>query len=262
MTAHTFFPREEISDAEQRYARNVVAATNYMLRCNLLAGSLALLYAASVGTTRPWNWWEIAFISILFGSLYEFRAWGTKVYKTYPRRIILIGSAFFLLFFIWAVVFADKSTNRFSMELECWLFSVGLLVAIDRWIFWRRAGRRFSEWSAYNWAAMLLLLIPMLFYFARVIYPIIRPSWSGGSPTHVIVYFSRDSRILPNQELEADLMDESESGMYIVKRGEKQAIFVPRQSVSALYFADQPLAPESLKHAAPSGRVPVKVPRP
>src|SRR5439155_1928206 len=111
------------------------------------------------------------------------------------------------------------------------LFGVGLVVAFERWYFWKGGGRRFSEWSAYNWAGALLFVIPMLFYFARVIYPLVQPSWGGGSPTRVIVYFSRDSRILPSQQFEGDLIDESDNGMYLVKRGEKKLCsFLDRQS--------------------------------
>jgi len=57
---------------------------------------------------------------------------------------------------------------------------------------------------------------------------------------------------LPGQQFEGGLIDESDSGTYVAKRGEKQASFIPRQVVSALYFADKPLAPEFLKDAAPT----------
>lgn len=254
VTALVYFPTDESQDTkEKRYARNIVAATDYMLKCNLLAVSLGLIYAASVGSTRPWHWWEIAFVFALFISLSHFKDWGKKAYKTYPRRIILIGSALFLLFFVWIGIASDKSSNRFTLNIECWLFGVGLLVVFSRWSSKRVEGKPFFyQWSGYKWMTVPLMMIPMLFYFARVIYPLIAPSWGGGSPTRVIVYFAHESRILPNQQLEADLVDESDSGMYFVKRGEKQAIFVPRQSVSALYFADKPLAPEFLKDAAPT----------
>jgi hypothetical protein len=145
----------------------------------------------------------------------------------------------------------EGQSNNFMLQLEFWLFFVGLFVVFSRWSSGKiEQGKPFFYgWSGYKWMTVPLIVIPMLFYFARVIYPLIQPSWGGGSPTKVIVYFSRDSRLFPNQQFDADLIDESDYGLYIVKRGENQAIFVPRQSVSALYFADKPLAPEFLKDA-------------
>jgi hypothetical protein len=263
MIAHTFFPRREIADAEQRYARNIVAVTRYLLKCNSYVLPLMLIYAASVAPAQAtktfWKWSVFIFIMILLVSLSHFIEWGDKAYTKHPRKVMIVGSVLLLFFFVW--LFVEKTDNRFFVELETWFFGVGLLIAIDRWTFWKGAGRRMSEWSAQNWSALLLLMFPMLFYFARVVYPMIQPSWGGGSPTRVIVYFSKDSRILPNQQFEGALIDESDSGMYVVKRGERQAIFIPRQAVSALYFADKPLAPEFLKDA-PSNQLPTQAKAP
>lgn len=243
MVAHGFFPRDEVSDNWQRYARNVISATSYFLQCNTLAVGMLLIYAASGATTKRRPWWEIVFAMVLFASAYQFKDWGGKAYKTNPKKVVLIGSALTVAFFIWLYI----AQSNFIVQIELWLFFVGSFIAIDRWVFWKSGGRPLSEWSTYNLANAGLLMIPILFYFSRVVYPLILPSWGGGSPIRVVVYFSHDSRILPNQQFEADLIDESDNGLYVVKRGEKQAIFVPRQAISALFFADKPLAPEFLK---------------
>jgi len=57
----------------------------------------------------------------------------------------------------------------------------------------------------------------------------------------VVIYFSNDSRVLPGQELTAELLEESDSGLYVVQQDRKQALFVPRTAVSAiLLLADAP----------------------
>ena len=84
-------------------------------------------------------------------------------------------------------------------------------------------------------------LTAALYYFGIYIYPAIKPSWGGGTPTPVVVYLSPDSRVLPNQQFEGDLLDESDNGFYFVRRNEKNAIFIPRASVAAMYFSDSPL---------------------
>jgi hypothetical protein len=65
-----------------------------------------------------------------------------------------------------------------------------------------------------------------------------------------VVYFSPDSRILPGQQMKAELLDESDFGVYVVRSGDKQALFIPRGSVSAMFYSIEAL-PEELIKASP-----------
>jgi hypothetical protein len=67
-----------------------------------------------------------------------------------------------------------------------------------------------------------------------------KASWGGGAPVNVVLYFNKDSAIKPNQNVSVQLVDESDAGFYIVAQGESRAIFVPRNSVSLVYFSDKP----------------------
>ena len=67
----------------------------------------------------------------------------------------------------------------------------------------------------------------------------------------VVIYCSNDSRVLPGQELTAELLEESDSGLYVVQQDRKQALFVPRTAVSAIYFSQKPLDSKLLKPAPP-----------
>jgi hypothetical protein len=53
--------------------------------------------------------------------------------------------------------------------------------------------------------------------------------------------------ISPNDSESVQLVDESDAGFYIVGPGESKAIFVPRNSVSLVYFSDDPSDSELLK---------------
>jgi hypothetical protein len=68
----------------------------------------------------------------------------------------------------------------------------------------------------------------------------------GGIPISVVMYFNKESAIKPNQNVSARLIDESDAGFYIVGPGERKAIFVPRNSVSLVYFSDDSSAASSL----------------
>jgi hypothetical protein len=92
---------------------------------------------------------------------------------------------------------------------------------------------------------MLLLLFSA---FPLFIYPHIKSAWGGGASVDVVLYLSKDSAVLPNSALRAQLLDESDGGYYIVIGENPRAIYLPRASVAAAYFSDKPLDPSYLSH--------------
>jgi hypothetical protein len=254
VVAQRYFVHNEELNAEQKYAKAIVSAFGYLFRCNIYALSLVTLYAFSVRKTpqqHHWNWsdWlRLAAISTLFLAMSHFQEHGSKSYQTKPKRIILFGCLLLAAFLAWALSESiPESSNNVVATAELWLFGIGLMAVIT--------GQITGKWenkTAYEWVAPVFLVIPTLAIFASAIYPQIKASWGGGSPTPVVVYFSPESRLLPSQHLEGDLLDESDSGIYVVMAGEKQAIFVPRSSISAVYFSDKPLGSEYLKEATPA----------
>src|SRR5207302_3594049 len=81
---------------------------------------------------------------------------------------------------------------------------------------------------ARDWPRLSVPLLAALFSFSAEIYPHLKSSLGGGTPVPVVVYLSEVSRILPGQELAAELLEESDSGLYVVQNGQKQALFIPR----------------------------------
>jgi hypothetical protein len=72
------------------------------------------------------------------------------------------------------------------------------------------------------------------------VYPHLKTSWGGGTPANVTVYFSKDSLLTPTKSVEAQLIDESDEGFYLLGPKESKAIFVPRSAVAMIYFSDKP----------------------
>ena len=123
--------------------------------------------------------------------------------------------------------------------MTLWFFGVGAAAALES-----RELDSAEKRKTYSWHTLILYITVPLSAFAFIVYPRIKPSWGGGSPVAVFVYFSPDSRIMPGQQMNAELLDESDSGFYIARHGERQALFIPRVDVSALYFSPRPLDPE------------------
>jgi hypothetical protein len=89
-----------------------------------------------------------------------------------------------------------------------------------------------------NWKQSLFLSLGAVAGFATLYYPHIKPSWGGGAPTPATIYFSKDSLVLPGRSVSANILDEVDSGFYIIGGNDKKATFIPRSEVSAVYYSD------------------------
>jgi hypothetical protein len=124
------------------------------------------------------------------------------------------------------------TTGRFGFEaITLWMFGVGILAALEmRTRAWKM---KLGDWT---WSTTLLL--GTLLAFASFYYPHIKSSWGGGRPIPVTIYFTKDSVIMPGQSVNALLIDESDSGLYVVGKKDKKATFIPHSSVGLVYFSD------------------------
>jgi hypothetical protein len=171
-------------------------------------------------------------------------AW--KQFRTHPMRTALLAGLGLLALLSANLILAGRAR---PFAITTWLLVVGVVsVGLNNDL------RDTQERKEMDPIWLLGLGIILLTTFSNAVFPQFKFSWGGGSPIPVVVYFSRDSRLLPGQQLDADILDESDSGFYIVQRGQTQAIFVPRSAVATLYFSDKPLDPVLLndlpKHPA------------
>jgi hypothetical protein len=112
-----------------------------------------------------------------------------------------------------------------------WFFAVGIIAFFEMRVrSWRMV---LGDWS---WSTILVL--GALLVFASFYYPHIKSSWGGGKPIPVTIYLTKDSVIMPGQIVNALLIDESDSGLYVVGKGDKKATFIPHNSVGLVYFSD------------------------
>jgi hypothetical protein len=90
-----------------------------------------------------------------------------------------------------------------------------------------------------TWTMPLGLLFVLLLIFSRGLYPHLKASWGGGTPANVTVYFTKDSLLSANKAVQAQLIEESDEGYYIVGPNESKAVFVPRSAVALIYFSEK-----------------------
>jgi hypothetical protein len=122
-----------------------------------------------------------------------------------------------------------------SSSLTLWFFAITLIVKLEIEV---RTGRRLAEFG--EWSKPLAVLFGLLLLFSREVYPHLKTSWGGGTPANITMYFTKDSLLTPNKATQAQLIEESDEGFYIVGPNESKAVFVPRSAVALIYFSDKP----------------------
>jgi phosphoglycerol transferase MdoB-like AlkP superfamily enzyme len=153
-----------------------------------------------------------------------------------PAWVATISSVLLTVFYVSDPVWRYFHKGGLGIgSLALWFFA-GTLVAILEF-----KGERFREYpTAYErWSTPLFALFGLLLAFATTVYPQLKASWGGGTPANVTVYFTRGSLLSPNKAVQAQLVEESDEGFYIVGPKESKAIFVTRKDVALVYFSDK-----------------------
>ena len=173
-----------------------------------------------------WGWITIAivwYILVLFGAV-------GKGDSLAPGAVV----GFVLTFIFFINPLASLSKHEFDTScLTMWFFCTTYFV-----YFYIKGVPRPDK--PYSWPGLVCLLLFVSLTFSRYLYPHLRASWGGGAPANVTVYFSKDSLLNPNKPIQAQLIEESSEGIYIVGPTESKAIFIPRSAVAMIYFADKP----------------------
>lgn len=88
-----------------------------------------------------------------------------------------------------------------------------------------------------RWAWIVVFAIGVCSYFGDGLYPRIQPTIGGGQPIKAIFQFAGKSPIDGSAEDELWLLDEEDTGYYVLRTPtERNAVFVPRSVVAAIYY--------------------------
>jgi hypothetical protein len=153
-------------------------------------------------------------------------------WKWVPRSLSATAATVLVVHWAWSN-WHELYVNGFfgTGAVSLWLFAVGIFAFLEMRV--RSWKVRLGDWT---WSTILLL--GALLLFASFYYPHIKSSWGGGRPIPVTIYFKSESVILPGQSANALLIDETDSGFYVVGIKDKKATLIPRASVGLLYFSD------------------------
>lgn len=175
------------------------------------------------------NWWYITAIILAFVLLFGVIKW-----EKAPQSLKAFASVVLAIFPVQLSLRSMLAHNFQYDSVTLWFFGVFAVTILELKM---RSKRNFAE--AGEWAKPLGTMFIVLLVFAQYYYPHLKASWGGGSPVSVTVYFTKESAIYPSRAVPAQLVEESDEGLYIVGPKESRAIYVPRSAVALVYFSDK-----------------------
>ena len=209
---------------ERTWTQIAMLSYPYYIACQVLGFAASQLFTLTpFPTGAGGQWWGILIV-VLFVAAFGFLI----NWKKYPR----VSAAASLLFVIINVVFSTRAlfVEHVFMQsaIILWFFGVGIVALVEM-----KVRSQIGDWEK-----TIILTLATLLLFAVFYYPHLKASWGGGTPVSVTLFFTKDSPIKPNETVSAQLLDESDEGFYIIGSTENKAIYVPRSSVSLVYFSD------------------------
>jgi len=157
------------------------------------------------------------------------------IYKWWKKRTLSVVISLVTLAVLLQIHLFRALTpgSGFTVDaLVLWISVVAVAGVTDLYDFPAKFGWH-TDW--YATAALVLLLLTV---FASHVYPNIKASWGGGETLPVTLYLNGNAPVMPNQAWHVQLIEESDNGYYVLNKGEKRAVFIPRSAVALVYFSD------------------------
>jgi hypothetical protein len=172
------------------------------------------------------TWWIIAIpILISVGMFFAIFWKGPK----FVKDVLII---MFIGWLLWSGSNTLFIKQRFDFSApQFWMLAVGGLM------FFEMNGRSWKPQIG-NWPSSIATYMTILTVFATAYYPHIKASYGGGTAIPIEITFTKDFPPMPNQTIACTLIDETDSGFYVIGKDEKHATFIPRSAVTLIHFAD------------------------
>ncbi len=198
------------------------------ISCAVISNGSQYLFQIDEYLKRPAPTWEIVLLGA--GIILVVLALNWKKLPAY----LAVTASILLVSYSLQQDIRELANHRFhSNAITTWAFVIALLSVIEKKIQPQYHGYK-------NVSRLLALSLVALSVFAYYYYPKLKASWGGGSPIEITVLFSKDSPVAAGQAVPAELIDESDSGFYIVANGDLKAMFLPRGAISAILFSKDP----------------------
>lgn len=141
---------------------------------------------------------------------------------------------------VWMVYCIYRTRDTTFSVLVGWF----LLCSYDFYLV-RGALKDIRQLLNLNWLQAITLAMGTAVFFGVQVYPRIRSGFGGGSPSPATVQFVDKSPFDATGKARVWFIDETDVGFYVIRsKDARKAIFLPRNSVAAVYFGEEPEQPK------------------
>jgi hypothetical protein len=199
---------------------------------SLLPAMLGLsnLFVFFFETFDDWKPWGITSLLIVMVGFVVIGIFETKHFDKHPS---LFAVSDFVLAILLVVVMY-RFQDHHHMEFILWSYGVGIGAILLSKVL------RVEEIKQFEWERQVSLIAIVLLTYSTAIYGKIKPSFGGGAPTSVVLYFSGTTPISNSDSANVLLLEETDHGYYVLKNAqEPTAYFLRRELVSAMHFEKQ-----------------------
>lgn len=195
--------------------------------CFLLALPLSALFAF---TNVSGNWRLVVLVALTgVESAFVATARNSKAVGAWvPRHVVVLGWVYFgLTITYFAVPISAFQYNSFSwIQVPLWLFGCGVYAQAIR------------PPGTHAWPQMVAQSLMPIYVFGAFLYPHIKSEWGGGQPVDITARFTRDSSLYGSQKVRMQLIDEGDTGFYVLVQNQKHILFIPRSDIAAISYSN------------------------
>jgi hypothetical protein len=230
-------PRAEGKLNKALYYLPIIRILNFIFVSVALSWSVGILFQDSK-LDRRLIYWTVAMVvpaACIF-----------RVVRTIGQRRP-VASAYLCLFaLLWMLFCIPRALDLPRIVLLAWFGWCGAIALLLDPLVKGSKRLRNLQWETWVGGA-----ISTLGFFSLFVYPNLKASLGGGAPVPITLQFAEKSPLDGAAKANSWLIDETDAGFYVLSSREAaRAIFIPRASVSAIYFGENP---QSIRAEQPSG---------
>ena len=215
-------------EAEERYwQKEFVLMCGFIFSANIIGQLLGAFMFASVHAERVplWRWgvWCVTIFILEWVFHYV-----DKIFSSQPRKagVIAIGAVIFYMAGL-GVLFSSAPWAQLVFFFVLVGLQAGLLRAT------RDVRKHFT--SILSWINVFMLV----WTYITQVFSILPPRWGGGQLTPVQLFLSNAVPWSPANPIDAQMLDETDQGMYVLLSPTGKAFFVPRSNIASVYFGSR-----------------------
>src|SRR5205807_2177388 len=177
-------------------------AANIWMACyvlSILTGGLVFDYTAGSRSIIHLPTWAWVAVTVVWVSLVALTA--PDSFKV-PEWTVVSASVLLSLLYL-VNPFVSFFKHEFDTScLALWYFGVSFIALTEF-----KLRNRENLGSFAGWAKPMAVLLGALLMFSQYVYPHLKASWGGGTPTNITLFFSKDSLLSPNKAAQVQLIN-------------------------------------------------------